>query len=81
LPETQKVDIKNDSVYHINWDASTDANYVKKELVNAFRARAKRVIIHVYNSQEYEYFEKLREFLGEFISQTIIIVREQSNHG
>ncbi|MFP3144087.1 MAG: hypothetical protein RXQ93_03590 [Caldisphaera sp.] len=81
MPEMQNT-MKNQNkleVYHINWDSTTDPSYVKKELVNAFKARAKRVIIHVYNSPDYSYMEKLRDFLGEFLSQTIIIVREMSD--
>ncbi len=70
---------KINDIYHINWDSTSDPNYVKKELVNAFRSRAKRVIIHVYNSPDYSYMEKLRNFLGEFLSQTIIIVRENKD--
>ncbi|AFZ71116.1 hypothetical protein Calag_1409 [Caldisphaera lagunensis DSM 15908] len=71
---------KINELYHINWDSTSDPNYVKKELVNAFRAKAKRVIIHVYNSPDYSYMEKLRNFLGEFLSQTIIIVRENKDN-
>ncbi|MEB2792587.1 MAG: hypothetical protein LRS41_00820 [Caldisphaeraceae archaeon] len=65
-----------EAIYHIYWDSTSDAKYVKRELVNAFRAKAKRVVIHVYNSQGYEYMEKLREILAQFLSQTIIVVRE-----
>jgi len=65
-----------EATYHIYWDSTSDAKYVKRELVNAFRAKAKRVVIHVYNSQGYEYMEKLREILAQFLSQTIIVVRE-----
>ncbi|WP_292320446.1 hypothetical protein [Caldisphaera sp.] len=80
MPETQNtINQGRVDVYHINWDSKSDASYVKKELVNAFRARAKRVIIHVYNSSDYSYMEKLRDFLGEFLSQTIIIVREKTD--
>ena len=46
MPETQNtINQGRVDVYHINWDSKSDASYVKKELVNAFRARAKRVII------------------------------------
>ncbi|MCE4608707.1 MAG: hypothetical protein F7B61_07145 [Caldisphaeraceae archaeon] len=65
-----------EATYHIYWDSTSDVKYVKRELVNAFRARAKRVVVHVYNSQGCEYMEKLREILAQFLSQTIIVVRE-----
>ena len=68
-------EVEYDGYYVITWDPSRESvEVVKKKLVEAFRRAARRVLIRVA-AGDISYMEQLREVLGEFISQTIVVER------